>query len=32
VVGAAMSLVIGIVLLPLILVGLLGGAIWHWLR
>ncbi|HKP55444.1 MAG TPA: DUF4112 domain-containing protein [Polyangiales bacterium] len=32
VVGAAMSSVVGIVLLPLILVGLLGGAIWHWLR
>jgi hypothetical protein len=32
VVGAAMSFVIGIVLLPLIVIGLLGGAIWHWLR
>lgn len=32
VIGAAISLVIGIVLLPLILFGLLGGAILHWLR
>jgi hypothetical protein len=32
VIGAAFSLVIGIVLLPLILVGLLGGALLHWLH
>jgi hypothetical protein len=32
VIGAAISLVVGIVLLPLILIGLLGGALVHWLR
>jgi hypothetical protein len=32
VVFVAMSFVIGIVLLPLLLLGVLGGAIWHWLR
>lgn len=32
VIGAAISLVVGIVLLPLILVALLGGAVLHWLH
>jgi hypothetical protein len=32
VIGGAICLVIGIVLLPLILVGLLGGVILHWLK
>lgn len=32
VIGAAIAFVVGIVLLPLIVLGLLGGAIVHWLR
>src|SRR5262245_38846419 len=32
VIGAAIGLVLGIVLLPLLLVGFLGGAILHWLK
>jgi hypothetical protein len=32
VIAAAIGLVVGIVLLPLILIGLLGGAVLHWLR
>lgn len=32
VIGAAISLVVAIVLLPLILVGFLGGALLHWLK
>lgn len=32
VIGAAISLVVGIVLLPVILIGLLGGAILHWMH
>jgi Domain of unknown function (DUF4112) len=32
VIGAAISFVVGIVLLPFIVVGFLGGALVHWLR
>jgi hypothetical protein len=32
VIGAAVSFVVGIVLLPILIVGFLGGALVHWLR